>query len=71
MLPERINVMKIASYDVQSILEDMGEAQYPEDKTLYEITIDDLLEWITPWVREDFDENLDRLIFQNENGEEL
>ena len=71
MLPERINVMKIASYDVQSILEDMGEAQYPEDKTLDEITIDDLLEWITPWVREDFDENLDRLIFQNENGEEL
>jgi hypothetical protein len=65
-LPERINAMKVASYDVQEIV---GYISDGLDKPVEEITLEDVLEWI-----ED-DVNIDiagcNVIFQNENGEEL
>jgi hypothetical protein len=65
-LPERINAMKVASYDVQEIV---GYISDGLDKPVKEITLEDVLEWI-----ED-DVNMDiagcNVIFQDENGEEL
>ena len=69
-LPERINVMKVVSYDVTAILEDMGEPESPNDKPTDELTVDDLLEWVMPWVVEDFG-TARNLIWQDENGEDL
>ena len=67
-LPERINVMKVVSYDVQQICENIHEChKQPFD----EITIEDCLEWIRSWVEEDFNGDIEELIYQDENGEEL
>ena len=66
-LPERINVMKVISYDVQQICEDIHAAhEIPFD----EISIEDCMEFISDWVVEDFGYD-DDLIYQDENGEEL
>ena len=62
--------MKVVSYDVTAILEDMGEPESPNDKPTDELTVDDLLEWVMPWVVEDFG-TARNLIWQDENGEDL
>lgn len=66
-LPERINVMKVVTYDVQQICEDIHAAT---NVSFDEITIDDCLCWIDDWVQEDFNGDTN-LIYQDENGEEL
>ena len=71
-LPERINVMKVLTYDFQKISDDMFEAT-----GLRPITAAEAVDWIEDWVREDFgcghghEPALRDLIFQDENGEEL
>ena len=66
-LPERINVMRVVSYDVESIRRDAHNAGMPLD------TVDDVLEFIEEWIEEDMTAPLSRhdLIFQDENGNEL
>jgi len=66
-LPERINVMRVVSYDVQQLVDDIYNFREMDTD---EITIEDCLDWIQDWVREDFG-TLDGLIYQDENGEEL
>jgi hypothetical protein len=69
MLPERINVMKVISYDTQHYLADVA---LRNDISEDEVTSDMLLDWLTEWVLEDFDVvDYNGLIFQDENGEEL
>lgn len=69
MLPERINVMKVISYDVTDIVGNIKEMQ---DDYSYSPTIDEVLDWMTEWVIEDFDQpDYNGLIFQDENGREL
>ena len=63
-LPERINVIKVITYDVESIRRDAHNAGLPLD------TVDDVMEFIEEWVEEDFG-SLSGLIFQDENGNEL
>lgn len=63
-LPERINVIKVITYDIESIRRDAHNAGLPLD------TVDDVLEFIEEWVEEDFG-SLSGLIFQDENGNEL
>jgi len=63
-LPDRINVIKVISYDVESIRRDSHNAGVPLD------TVDDVMEFIEEWVEEDFG-SLSGLIFQDENGTEL
>lgn len=71
-LPQRINVMKVVSYDVPAIVQDIREChlvnhgEEPKD----EITIQDCLEWIEAWVEDDFGSTRG-LIYQDENGAEL
>lgn len=64
MLPKRINVIKVITYDVESIRRDAHNAGLPLD------TVDDVMEFIEEWVEDDFG-SLSGLIFQDENGEEL
>lgn len=67
MLPERINVMKVISYDVQQICEDIHAAH---EKPFDEITIEDCLDYIEDWVIDDFGDAYG-VIYQDENGNEL
>ena len=73
-LPERINVMRVISYDTARVLEDIhAETETPFD----EITLEDILQRIEEWVADDFScgyghtASTRDLIFQDENGTEL
>ena len=69
MLPKRINVMKVISYDVTDVVGNIKEMQ---DDYSYAPTIDEVLDWMTEWVIEDFDQpDCNGLIFQDENGNDL
>ena len=78
-LPERINVIKVISYDVQEVVKEMcnpdtGWINGLTDATPKpnEVTIEMVMEYIDNWVQEDFSCHSTRdLIFQDENGEEL
>lgn len=63
-LPKRINVIKVITYDVESIRRDAHNAGLPLD------TVDDVMEFIEEWVEDDFG-SLSGLIFQDENGNDL
>lgn len=71
-LPERINVMKVVTYDFKKISDDMFEATGERP-----ITASEAVDWIEGWVLEDFGcgyghaPALRGLIFQDENGEDL
>ena len=67
-MPERINVMKVITYDVQDIVERLTE----NDETLREVELDEVMQQILAWVEEDFPgERINDLIIQDENGGEL
>ena len=64
-LPERINVIKIITYDVPRIVNDLKEMGHEGD-----ITVENVLDYIEDWVEEDFG-NFSDLVYQDENGEIL
>lgn len=67
-LPERINVMKVISYDVQDIVERLTE----NDETLRTVTLEEVMEQIEAWVQDDFPaDRIKDLIIQDQDGEEL
>ena len=67
-MPERINVMKVITYDVQDIVERLTE----NDETLREVGLDEVMQQILAWVEEDFPgERINDLIIQDENGGDL
>jgi len=73
-LPEKINVMRVVTYDVQDIVERLTET----DETYRDVTIAEVMEQVNSWVEEDFncgishgDLHLCDLIFQDENGEDV
>ena len=66
-LPERVNAMKVSSYNVEEIVDAMLTMEY-KDKA-EDITIEDILEWIGDDV--DMDIANSSVIYQDENGEEL
>lgn len=71
-MPERINVMKVVTYDVKKISDDMFEATGERP-----INAAEAVDWIEQWIREDFscghghEADLSDLLFTNEDGEEL
>jgi len=68
-LPERINVMKVISFDVAEVVK-LIVSENP-DRT-QEVTIEDVMERVEGWAQEDFGvENARFLVYQDENGEEL
>ena len=72
-MPQRINVMKVITYDVSEVIETIKDARNNDD----EITIDDVMEYVQNMVKDDFscgwghEANLRELIFQDENGNDL
>ena len=64
-LPERINVIKIITYDVPRVVKDLKEMGHEGD-----ITVENVLDYIDDWVEEDFGNSND-LVYQDENGEIL
>jgi len=66
-LPERVNAMKVVSYDVESIVDAMMTTEYREKQE--DITLEDVLEWIGDDVEADI--NFSDVIYQDENGGEL
>ena len=66
-LPERVNAMKVSSYDVEEIVDAMLTMEYKEK--LEDITIEDILDWIGDDVDMDIAGN--NVIYQDENGAEL
>ena len=69
-LPERINVMKVISYDVQNIMESI--VAMDSDKDFDSITLEEVMEQIEAWVQDDFPaDRIKDLIIQDENGEEV
>jgi hypothetical protein len=73
--PERINVTKVISYDVEKVIEQIREDNRDSDNEL-EITLDDVIEMIHEMARDDFScgwghrTDVSDLIFQDESGEE-
>jgi len=66
-LPTRINVMRVVSYSVPDIIEDIKENE-PDA----EITTESILDYIQDWVADDFGVGFTKtLIYQDENGEDL
>lgn len=71
-MPERLNVMKVVSYDVAKVADDMFK-----ETGVRPINASEVLDWIEPWIQEDFscghghEVSLRDLIVQDENGEEL
>ena len=66
-LPERVNAMKVSSYNVEEIVDAMLTMEY-KDKA-EDITIEDILDWIGDDV--DMDIAGSNVIYQDENGGEL
>jgi len=64
-MPERINVIKTVTYDVESIRRDLSN-----DMGIDLDTVDDVMEFIEEWVAEDFG-GLYGLVFQDQDGNEL
>ena len=69
-LPERINAMKVVSYDVQQIVESLMAENEIEAS---EVTLEIVLDRVSDWVEADFTylDNASDVIYQDENGEEL
>ena len=74
-LPERINVMKVITYDVAKIVDDIIESGNDIKKET--ITLWDIMHHIEAWIEDDFgcghghEADTSDLIFQDENGEDL
>lgn len=68
-LPQRINAIKVISYDVQQIAEALMAENEIEAQ---EVTLEMVMERIEAWVEEDFSHDVaDSIIYQNEDGEEI
>jgi hypothetical protein len=66
-LPERINVIRTVTYDVQSVIKDLEEMEVEP------IDLETVMNYITEWVEEDMRAPISRhdIIYQDENGQEL
>ena len=69
-LPERINAMKVVTYNVASMIEAIIDLNNGEI-TAEDITLDEILEQVSNWADEDLSSPQIKVIFQDENGEEL
>ena len=66
-MPERINVIRTISYDVQSVISDLEEMEVEP------IDLETVMNYITEWVDEVMRSPLSRheLTYLDENGQEL
>lgn len=82
LLPQRINVMRVVTYDVETIVEQLtaerdSEVMYDKDGSRLlsanePFTIEDVLERVEGYIVDDFaGMRVSELIFQDEDGNEL
>jgi hypothetical protein len=69
-LPERINTMKVVTYYVESIVNSIVSLSNGKI-TANEITLEEVLDLVHDWADEDMSNPKVKIIFQDENGEEL
>ena len=76
VFPERINVMKVISYDVESVRQNILSDNRASDGDVV-VTMDDVIEMINEYVKSDFscgwghEADINDLIFQDENGNDI
>ena len=81
-LPERVNVMKVVTYDVAGIVQQLQDER--DSEIIYDkdgshrlsadepFTIEQIIDRVESYVQDDFSGmRLSELIFQDENGNEL
>lgn len=81
-LPERVNVMKVVTYDVAGIVQQLQDER--DSEIIYDkdgshrlsadepFTIEQIIDRVESYVQDDFTGmRLSELIFQDENGNEL
>jgi len=66
-MPERINVIRTVTYDVQSVIKDLEELEVEP------IDLETVMNYITDWVEEDMRAPISRhdITYLDENGQEL
>ena len=69
-LPERINAIKVISYDVANLVDAIVELNNGEI-TKDDVTLDELLDLVSGWADEDMTSAPNKIIYQDESGEEL
>ena len=67
-LPERINAMRVVSYDAQKIAQDIADN---ENKSIDEVTLEDILDFVEDWANEDLSSARVKVIYQDQDGNEL
>ena len=69
ILPEKINVMRVVTYDVDKVIDSLIEENdgVPADAFDLQAVLDRLMNW----VEEDFDGETSDLIYQDEDGNNL
>ena len=67
-LPERITATRLVSYDVKQLVNDMAEAS---EKNINEITLEEVMGIIADYATEDLASSHIKIIYQDENGEDL
>ena len=69
-LPEKINVVRSISYDVQTVIKDLEDLGV---ETEWATNLDTIIHYITEWVEEDMRAPLSRhdLTYLDEYGQEL
>ena len=69
-LPERINAIKVISYNVPDLVDTIVELNNGEI-TKDDVTLDELLDLVNGWADEDMTNAPNKIIYQDENGGEL
>lgn len=64
-LPEKLNIIKLVTYDVPVVIKLM------EEQGLEDIDLDDVVAWLEDEITAEFNSRLKELIFETEYGEEV
>lgn len=67
-LPDRINVMRVISYDTAEIRKSIAELN---DVPVEEVTDKEILDLIQDWITEDFQSQLGKELWLDEHGNEV
>ena len=68
--PERINAMRVITFDVPEVIDSMKSLGYGTDPDYPELTLDVLLDFVHDIAADEIGDSYD-LILQDENGNDL
>lgn len=72
LLPQRINVMKVVTYDVAGIVQQLQDERDSQNSPDEPFTIEQIIDRVESYVEDDFaGMRLSELIFQDEDGNDL